>query len=292
MKLIALLLLTVISNTVAFHSMVIRAEVGETMTVECPHTEKYGRAGWCKTYLPEMCKVVVSTNGEDHNGRTSIRRKKGSVFVTIFEVETIDSGIYWCGLRQADFIHISDTIMLEVFTADSWQPNKTTVNGEMGKAINIHCQYKKQHASYKKFLCKVASVNRCRIIASSSPSKNRKYDYNLVVTLHRIDEGDEGEYWCGATDTVHFEIGQVKILEVEGTSSQNITNINKSSVPIGYFLLPAVLVILLIILIPTLVKKWRQMCNISQTHYRSLWFQTSRFKKSSPPTRGCDPAEP
>ncbi|XP_051890303.1 polymeric immunoglobulin receptor-like isoform X2 [Pristis pectinata] len=264
----ALLLLSVISSSLAqAPTTVIRAGVGETVTMECPHTPKRKHIGWCRANSSEKCIIVVDTLKYNDNGRTSIRRLNESVFVTTSQLKKSDSGTYWCGHYKENSIIISDIVMLEVFT-DSWTPNKTTVNGMMGNSTTLHCQYEEQFKSYKKFLCKVTSVNRCSIIASSEQSNSRKLSIsinnysNFAVTMKQTDEVDEGEYWCGATITVDFEIVQVKILEFYKATTRRPkvpTNIGRNNTPqIWHIVLPLVLGLLVLLLIVLLIKRMKR----------------------------------
>ncbi|XP_059806115.1 polymeric immunoglobulin receptor-like isoform X3 [Hypanus sabinus] len=217
----ALLLISVISNSLAQVSkMVIRAGVGETVTMECPHAPEWRNIVWCKAYSSRHCTIIVGTVTHKADRRTSIKRQNGSVFVTMRELVENDSGIYSCGyLDFQHTVHDSDIVLLKVTTAGSWTADNTTVKGVMQTATSLHCHYEQQFKSYENFLCKVTSVNRCSVIASSEYSSrnltiivNNSTDF--AVTIKQTNEGDKGEYWCGVTRTVYFEIVQIKILEI------------------------------------------------------------------------------
>ncbi|XP_072886334.1 polymeric immunoglobulin receptor-like isoform X2 [Hemitrygon akajei] len=216
----ALLLIYVISNSLAqVSTMVIRAGVGETVTMECPHAQERGNTAWCNEYSSKGCTIIVGTVTHKDNGRTSIKRQNGSVFVTMTELVKSDSGIYSCGyLDDQRTVHHSDIVLLKV-TTGSWTADNTTVKGVMQYATSLHCHYEQQFKSYEKFLCKVTSVNKCSVIDSSKYSSrnltiivNNSTDF--AVTIKQTNEGHKGEYWCGATDMVKFEIVQIKILEI------------------------------------------------------------------------------
>ncbi|XP_032898784.1 polymeric immunoglobulin receptor-like [Amblyraja radiata] len=262
-----LLFLTVTSSSLAkFHLMVIRAGEGETVTIECPHAPKTGHVSWCKAYSRERCHIIVNTkNEEDSSGRISMRRINGSVFVTS-QLQKIDTGTYWCGTIQAHEILASDIVMLDVFTADLRILNRTTVKGVKGNATTIHCRYKAQFKAYEKFLCKVVSVNSCSIIAvphdynSSKLSISADKVNNFAVTIRHTDEGDVGEYWCGARTPVDFEISQVQTVMFKGTITKPEAPSNKASgtPQIWHIILPLVLGLLIVIPIVLLVKKRKQ----------------------------------
>ncbi|XP_059806113.1 polymeric immunoglobulin receptor-like isoform X1 [Hypanus sabinus] len=260
----ALLLISVISNSLAQVSkMVIRAGVGETVTMECPHAPEWRNIVWCKAYSSRHCTIIVGTVTHKADRRTSIKRQNGSVFVTMRELVENDSGIYSCGyLDFQHTVHDSDIVLLKVTTAGSWTADNTTVKGVMQTATSLHCHYEQQFKSYENFLCKVTSVNRCSVIASSEYSSrnltiivNNSTDF--AVTIKQTNEGDKGEYWCGVTRTVYFEIVQIKILEIfEATIKRpEVSKDRKSSGPqIWYILVPLLLGLLVLLLIVLLIK--------------------------------------
>ncbi|XP_055510919.1 uncharacterized protein LOC129708894 [Leucoraja erinacea] len=261
-----LLFRTVTSSSLAkLPLMVIRAGEGETVTIECPHAQKTGPVSWCKVYSREVCNVIVHTEKEDSSGRISMRRVNGSVFVTS-QLQKNDTGTYWCGTIQANKIHVSDIVMLDVFTADSRILNRTTVKGVMGNATTIHCRYKAQFKAYWKFLCKVVSVNSCSIIATPHDYNSSKLSIsgnkvnNFAITIRHTDEGDVGEYWCGARTPVDFEISQVQTVMFKGTITKPGAPSNKASgtPQIWHIILPLVLGLLVVITIVLLVKKRKQ----------------------------------
>ncbi|XP_062922503.1 polymeric immunoglobulin receptor-like isoform X2 [Mobula hypostoma] len=288
----ALLLLSVISKSLTrHHTMVVRAGVGETVTVRCSPAEKRGTIVLCKTNYQRKCNTVVDTEKYSYHPRISIRIHTGSIVVTTRQLMESDSGIYWCGRINGRYIDVSDIVMLKVTAAGSWTADNTTVKGVMQTATSLHCHYDHRFKSYEKFLCKVTSVNRCSVIASSEySSRNPAIIINtsteFAVTIKHTNEGDKGEYWCGATNKVNFEIVQIKMLEISEETPENSKD-NKSGPQIWYILLPLLLGLLVLLLIVLLIKKRRRPQKIvtpANTNRTPETSTTAKFEKEAEDT--------
>ncbi|XP_038675784.1 polymeric immunoglobulin receptor-like [Scyliorhinus canicula] len=232
----ALLFLTLISTSQTQTApIVMRAAVGETITVGCPQAERYKRnyvIWWCRaisgTRFNHISSIYGQTVRNDYRG-TSIADTNGKISVTIRHLEEIDTGTYWCGPEDKHTFSVSDVILLKVFTG-TWEPIVSEISGVVGNVATVPCLYTEEEKVYKKFLCKVTSRNKCTIIASSdgavtnlqngSVSITINNSQNFTVTLGNINKADEGEYWCGAVRIKNITIVQVKNLTTaEGRSS-------------------------------------------------------------------------
>ncbi|XP_038675789.1 polymeric immunoglobulin receptor-like isoform X2 [Scyliorhinus canicula] len=224
----ALLFLTLISTSQTQTApIVMRAAVGETITVGCLQGERYkGNSAiwWCRTTSGTRCNHISSIDGHkvrnDYRG-TSIANTNGKISVTIRHLQEIETGAYCCGLEDTGSFNISDVILLKVFTG-TWEPIVSEISGVVGNVATVPCLYTEEENYYKKFLCKVTSINKCTIIASSdgavtnlqngSVSITINNSHNFAVTLGNINKADEGEYWCGAVTVKNIKIVQVKHL--------------------------------------------------------------------------------
>ncbi|XP_078054025.1 polymeric immunoglobulin receptor-like [Mustelus asterias] len=220
-------------------SIVMKAAVGETITVECPQAtqQKHREIWWCKETSKNCCNLISSIDGDrgwNVDGRTSIADTNGNISVTIQQLQETDTGTYWCGPLPE--IHISDVIILKVFSG-RWEPILSEVSGVVGNATIIPCLFTEKERLYKKFLCKATSVNKCIIIASSDGvTENRNNgnvsitinnSHNFTVTMTNIDKGDEGEYWCGAEKINDIKIVAIKNLTITEGNSEVSNNTSR-----------------------------------------------------------------
>ncbi|XP_067863716.1 polymeric immunoglobulin receptor-like isoform X2 [Heptranchias perlo] len=261
--------------------MVMKAAVGETVTVKCPQAVNQGIYSWCKAVSKRRCVTIVSTKGfvhREYSGRASITKDNGLISVTITRLQERDTGTYWCGHQNADYINILDVILLKVF-AELWTPIKSQINGITGKAVTVQCLYTEQFIDYNKLLCKVTSVNECTSIASSDGHVQNLYkgrasittndDQRFAVTMSNIRKRDGGEYWCGAAKIVEVEIAQVKVLNISNarrptlstevistTPTVSINIKSKIAQQTWYIILSAVLGLLILSLMVLLI--WRK----------------------------------
>uniref|UniRef100_UPI00398EC025 polymeric immunoglobulin receptor-like n=1 Tax=Pristiophorus japonicus TaxID=55135 RepID=UPI00398EC025 len=275
MKVAALLFLTLTSSLwTQIAATVVTATVGKTFTIECPQAANQGNnvITLCKATSDHKCDLIASTNGNKYNGyseRVSITHANGLITGTIKHLLERDTGIYWCGRQHGSDIDVLDIILLKVFT-DSLLPIKSQINGVMGNVTTVQCLYTEQYTSYKKFFCKVTSVNKCTPIASSDGRVENLYSgrasittnnkHNFSVTLSNISKGDEGEYWCGAATIVEIEIAHVKILTISEATTRGPTHADNiasnTAQQIWYIILPVMLGLVILSLIVGFI--WRK----------------------------------
>ncbi|XP_072336133.1 polymeric immunoglobulin receptor-like [Scyliorhinus torazame] len=265
----ALLFLTLISTSQTQTApIVMTAAVGETITVECPQAERYkGNSiiSWCKAISGTRCDHILSIDGHrvrNYYRRISIANTNGKISVTIQQLEEGDTGTYWCVPYSENQLHISGVILLKVFTG-TWEPIVSEIRG-VGNTATVPCLYTEEEKYYKKFLCKVTSINKCTIIASSDGAVNNLQNgsvsitinnsHNFTVTLGNINKADEGEYWCGAVTIKNIKIVQVKNLttaaELENPPSSNDSQRNTAlytiiAVVLGLLILPLLVLFIL-----------------------------------------------
>ncbi|XP_072335926.1 polymeric immunoglobulin receptor-like [Scyliorhinus torazame] len=256
-----LLFLTLISaSPTQAAPIVMKAALGETITVECPQAERYKGNSviwWCKATWGSGCNHISSIDGQivrnDYRG-TSIANTNGKISITIRQLEERDTGTYWCGPGDNDTFNISDVILLKVFTG-TWEPIVSEIRG-VGNTATVPCLYTEEETYYKKFLCKVTSINKCTIIARSNGVVNNLQNggvsitinnsHNFTVTLGNINKADEGEYWCGAVTIKNIKIVQVKNLttaegrpRVSNDTSSSLFNQRGSAEDMDYIPLAA-----------------------------------------------------
>ncbi|XP_078098264.1 polymeric immunoglobulin receptor-like isoform X1 [Mustelus asterias] len=247
-------------------SIVMKAAVGETITVECPQAtqQKHQEIWWCKITSETRCNHIPIIDGDrvwNVDARTSITNTNGNISLTIQQLEETDAGTYWCGSRYQNTLHALDVVILKVFSG-RWEPILSEVSGVVGNAATIPCLFTEKERLYQKFLCKATSVNKCIIIASSNGVPENRNNgnvsitidnsYNFIVTMNNIDKGNEGEYWCGAEKINDIKIVAIRNLTItEGNSEVPSNGQSKISSLEWYIILtvvPGLLILLLLVL--------------------------------------------
>ncbi|XP_078098263.1 polymeric immunoglobulin receptor-like [Mustelus asterias] len=219
-------------------SIVMKAAVGETITVECPQATQYKHfeIWWCKKTSETRCNQISSIDGDrvwNVDARTSIANTHGNISVTIQRLEETDTGTYWCGPLYQNTLHALDVVILKVFSG-RWEPILSEVSGVVGNAAIIPCLFTEKERLYQKFLCKATSVNKCIIIASSNGVPENRNNgnvsitidnsYNFIVTMNNIDKGNEGEYWCGAEKINDIKIVAIRNLTITEVGNSEVSN--------------------------------------------------------------------
>ncbi|XP_060701239.1 CMRF35-like molecule 1 isoform X1 [Hemiscyllium ocellatum] len=263
MKYIVFLVLSLISTSwTQITWTVLKAAAGKSITVQFPWKwDQKHPVMWCKSYSETKCKVIVriekSTNNNFH-GTTSISYIHGSISVTMEQLQEKNTGTYWCGAQKQGSIVVSDVILLKVFT-DSEESIPTETYNVMQNTIIVSCLYTQQERHYKKFFCKVTSVNNCTVIASSDKTIGNEYkgrvlimtnkSRNFTVTMSNITKADKGQYWCGSVDIDDVKITQVLTIANVGIPAISSDNLSNTTLQIWHIIIPALLGLLILSLL-------------------------------------------
>lgn len=96
-------------------------QTGETVQIKCPYPESHEHKEkfLCKGETPLDCKKLIQTKGQDRygsEGRFAIKdnQRVKYFYVTIKNVNTDDSGTYWCGSDTTSQRAKSRKILLSV----------------------------------------------------------------------------------------------------------------------------------------------------------------------------------
>ncbi|KAK9404542.1 polymeric immunoglobulin receptor-like [Crotalus adamanteus] len=186
------------------------------------HSRKY----WCKEST-RHCYTFISSNGfvvKDYKDRASITDfpENGMFIIEISDLRFKDMGLYRCGIGLNDY-GLSFKVKLEV-TQDPVLPEEAQLYyAEQQKTVIMTCDFGVQHASYRKYLCKMAKTNCYNVIDTYG---NDSYEGRLVmhddpengtftIILNQLQTDDIGYYWC-MTDGKMERKSSVEVKIVEG----------------------------------------------------------------------------
>ncbi|XP_059509195.1 uncharacterized protein LOC125462660 [Stegostoma tigrinum] len=263
MKFTALLVLSLISTSwTEITWTVLKAAAGKNITVKFPWKwNQRDVAIWCKTYSETRCNVIASFKkgmNKSFQSKTSISEAHGSIFITMQPLWKNDTGTYWWGAADQQSIIVSDGTLLKVFT-DSEESIPTEINNVMENTTTVSCLYTQQEEiDYKKFFCKVTSVNKCTVIADSNKNIGNEYkgrvsimtnkSQNFTITMSNTSKADEGQYWCGSVKIDDVKITQVKNLTIASEGIPAVSIDTPSNItPQKWYIILAVLLGLLIL---------------------------------------------
>ncbi|XP_039176007.1 polymeric immunoglobulin receptor-like [Crotalus tigris] len=171
------------------------------------HSRKY----WCKEST-RHCYTFISSNGfvvKDYKDRASITDfpENGMFIIEISDLRFKDMGLYRCGIGLNDY-GLSFKVKLEV-TQDPVLPEEAQLYyAEQQKTVIMTCDFGVQHASYRKYLCKMAKTNCYNVIdtyGNVEPSylgrvllTNLATAGSFSIIMSQLKKEDSGLYLCGA----------------------------------------------------------------------------------------------
>ncbi|XP_069094696.1 polymeric immunoglobulin receptor-like isoform X1 [Pleurodeles waltl] len=191
--------------------------VNGSITIKCYYptvtkANKYDRKFWCKvTPNYRECYTVVSSSGflnKDYKERASIRDSPENNYFVIemSQLKITDAGYFRCGIGLTHG-GLYNTVNVAV-SDDSIVPEEAELlYGQVRGEVSIYCPYDLQHATERKYLCKLGKTGCKNIIDSTwqvdQDYKGRvmlSYEANLkkfVVHIIHLEKGDAGHYTCG-----------------------------------------------------------------------------------------------
>ncbi|XP_071351512.1 CMRF35-like molecule 1 isoform X4 [Trachinotus anak] len=166
-------------------------------TITCDDL-KYDDESRVKFFCKEkgvICEEISS------NGRF-ILTNTNSFNMSISNVSSEDTGVYWCGLKSRGRGHRTALrkIQLEVQNITNFERSAM-----VGKTFKYWCNPKRKEP-LKLLICKGEDPSTCKQLVSTAESniKNGKFSLtetkkrNFTITVTNITADDAGTYWCGA----------------------------------------------------------------------------------------------
>ncbi|XP_072566680.1 uncharacterized protein [Paramormyrops kingsleyae] len=141
--------------------------------------------------------------------------------VTMRNLETSDTGIYWCAVEIGGIGEMDDfqSLLIEVKAARSVR-TVSWVSAERGGSVTIPCYYDQKHKHHVKYWCRGRDWNSCSTLARSDSNQpagktsitNDPAHLVFNVTMRNLQETDSDTYWCAveihgaADDGVYLQL--------------------------------------------------------------------------------------
>nr|XP_023675146.1 polymeric immunoglobulin receptor-like [Paramormyrops kingsleyae] len=185
------------------------AQSGESLTIPCFYDQKYKDhvKYWCRGKLWSSCTIMARTDSPQSSRKVSITDNPAQhVFHVIMRnLETSDTGIYWCAVEIGGVGEMDDfkNLLIEVKDARSVR-TVSWVSAERGGSVTIPCYYDQKYKHHVKYWCRGYYWYSCSTLArsdSNQPAGKVSISddpTHLVfnVTMRNLQETDSDTYWC------------------------------------------------------------------------------------------------
>ncbi|XP_071351511.1 polymeric immunoglobulin receptor-like isoform X3 [Trachinotus anak] len=168
-------------------------------TITCDDL-KYDDESRVKFFCKEkggICEEISS------NGRFILTNTNSSFNMSISNVSSEDTGVYWCGLKSRGYRTALRKIQLEVQNI-----TQSTISSTVGRTFTYLCDYNRT-APIKKFICKGEDPSTCQpLVSTAKPNekfsmKDDKRKGTVTITVRAVTADDAGTYWCGAENNIN-----------------------------------------------------------------------------------------
>ncbi|NXL37688.1 TREM1 protein, partial [Glaucidium brasilianum] len=193
-----------------------RQSEGSTLYVQCPYTAQvnsYQPKVWYRVRDGQVEQLAWTTNpakylhtNQSTNGSVTIEDNPvhGTVFITMTNLQTEDSGIYYCASFSYSYGYlILKVILLNVFKElHAWELD----------SLSVQCKYSAWVRSTDVIAWCRKTQTDCKVVVRTgypSAQRNSKAleDRTLIqvdskrrtvtITMHKLQAQDTGVYWCG-----------------------------------------------------------------------------------------------
>ncbi|XP_048864558.1 collagen alpha-4(VI) chain-like [Brienomyrus brachyistius] len=193
---------------------------GRSLTVHCHYDEMYRNhvKYWCRMKSESACAVIVNTKAPQSKGNVFISDDPTEkvFYVTMRDLQTTDTDVYWCGVETSRTEIYMASINLTV-TAGSVDVSvgNNMVTSDLGTNVTVTCFYSEGNRDQEKKWCRGEDQGSCLTTGGNETQQDRtrlKIDHvcrMLIVTVSEVKQSDTGWYWCASGDKripVHIRV--------------------------------------------------------------------------------------
>uniref|UniRef100_A0A8C9RLK9 Ig-like domain-containing protein n=1 Tax=Scleropages formosus TaxID=113540 RepID=A0A8C9RLK9_SCLFO len=183
----------------------ITVQRGRSLDIHCHYDEEYRDhvKYWCRMITQSSCTTIVSTDTPERRGQVSITddSAKHVVHVTMSDLQTMDSDVYWCGVETNNTEIYMASLNL-IVTA-----GKTCLLLQSHREnVSVQSFYSEGNRDQEKKWCRRGDWSSCLIAGGNRTSQDRvQLDIDdrrriFTVTVRGLESNDMGWYWITAGD--------------------------------------------------------------------------------------------
>ncbi|KAF5892810.1 CMRF35-like molecule 1, partial [Clarias magur] len=192
-------------------------KTGASVTIPCAYDRKYiqHKKYWCSGTYFSSCTTQAYTSEAMPRVTVTDFPAESLFTVTMNNLQTGDTGWYWCAVEIDRGPDISEYLYITVKGAPDLSVNESRVRGEEGGNITVQCLYSAAYQNAQKQWCRFKDKNCNTLTSGTSRVRDSRVQLSddgrrfLSVEMRRLKKSDAGWYWCGAGDLqapVHVEV--------------------------------------------------------------------------------------
>ncbi|XP_053342444.1 polymeric immunoglobulin receptor-like isoform X2 [Clarias gariepinus] len=218
-------------------------KTGASVTIPCGYYKEYlqHKKYWCSGKYFNSCEIQAYTNQTTGKVTVTDNPTESLFTVTIHNLNTGDTGWYWCAVEIDRGTDISEYLHITVKQDPDLSVNKSSVIGKEGAIITIQCLYSTAYRNTQKQWCRFK--DRHCITFKTETSWDSRIQLSddgrrfLSVNMSRLKKSDAGWYWCSAGDLQVPVLIEVNNSSVSTNKANNGTAERKSESDDGMMLL-------------------------------------------------------
>uniref|UniRef100_A0A9J8BZN8 Ig-like domain-containing protein n=1 Tax=Cyprinus carpio carpio TaxID=630221 RepID=A0A9J8BZN8_CYPCA len=269
-----------ISDEAVINALNIGVKSGSPGIFPCLYDKKHkeNRKYWCKGTHWVSCSILTYANDKGKYSLTDYPAQ--SIFTVQWEnLQTSDSGYYWCAVEIGDYGTLDDRyyLYLTVQSAPDVSVVSSSVSGHEGGDISVQCVYSSDYQNKLKQWCRYKDQS-CYTVGRTVTSQNSsvqisdddgRRSFTVLMTGLRLN--DSGWYRCSAGEAlspVHITVTEAEtnkgkdISEPGHDKNNNTTKVidkpQKDHELLTVWLPVSAALLLLLILIGVFIWRWRQ----------------------------------
>ncbi|KAM9439523.1 uncharacterized protein Hap1MRO34_000030 [Clarias gariepinus] len=220
----------------------LNVKTGASVTIPCAYDmKKYiqHKKYWCSGTHFGTCSIQAYTS--QTKGRVTVTdNPTESLFtVTMNNLQTGDTGWYWCVVEIDRGTDISEYLYITVKGDPDLSVKESRVSGEEGGNVTVQCLYREAYQNKQKQWCRFKDTD-CYTYKKKTPQNSAVQlsddgKRSFSVEMRGLNKSDAGWYWCSVEDLqfpVHVNVSDPPpVLTTMTTTTTTITTTTPTTTP-------------------------------------------------------------